>query len=84
MDPAAGWGFNLVHVHGFDPDSAQIENKMDQCNCGGPQALGVPLSCRGGPAEYSPQAKAWEQQYQSLLHLPYGPPIAGSGSDGDG
>jgi len=32
----------------------------------------------------APQAKVWEQQCQSLLHLPHGPPMAGSGRDGDG
>ena len=48
-DPAAGWGFNLVHVHGFDPNSTQIENKMDGCNRGLPPGIGVPLSRPGRP-----------------------------------
>jgi hypothetical protein len=48
-DPAAGWGFNLVHVHGFDPNSTQIENKMDECNRGLPPGTGVPLSRPGRP-----------------------------------
>jgi hypothetical protein len=48
-DPAAGWGFDLTHVHGFDPDSAQIENKMDKCNRGLPPGIGVPLSRPGRP-----------------------------------
>jgi hypothetical protein len=48
-DPAAGWGFNLVHVHGFDPNSTQIENKMDECNRGLPPGIGVPLSRPGRP-----------------------------------
>jgi hypothetical protein len=48
-DPAAGWGFNLVHVHGFDPNSTQIENKMDECNRALPPGIGVPLSRPGRP-----------------------------------
>jgi hypothetical protein len=48
-DPAAGWGFNLVHVHGFDPNSTQIENKMDECNRALPPGIGVPLSRSGRP-----------------------------------
>ena len=48
-DPAAGWGFNLVGVHGFDPNSAQIEGKMDICNRGLPPGIGVPLSRPGQP-----------------------------------
>jgi hypothetical protein len=48
-DSAAGWGFNLVHVHGFDPNSTQIENKMDECNRVLPPGIGVPLSRPGRP-----------------------------------
>jgi len=48
-DPSAGWGFNLVGVHGFDPNSAQIENKMDECNRVLPPGVGVPLSRPGRP-----------------------------------
>jgi hypothetical protein len=48
-DPSAGWGFNLVHVHGFDPNSAQIDNKMDVCNRGLPPGIGAPLSRPGRP-----------------------------------
>jgi hypothetical protein len=48
-DPTAGWGFNLVGVHGFDPNSAQINNKMDDCNHGLPPGIGVPLSRPGRP-----------------------------------
>lgn len=48
-DPSAGWGFNLVGVHGFDPNSTQIDNKMDQCSRGLPSGIGVPLSRPGRP-----------------------------------
>ena len=48
-DPSAGWGFDLVGVHGFDPNSAQIDNKMDVCNRGLPPGIGVPLSRPGRP-----------------------------------
>ena len=48
-DPTAGWGFNLVGVQGFDPNSAQIERKMDICNRGLPPGIGVPLSRPGSP-----------------------------------
>jgi hypothetical protein len=48
-DPTAGWGFNLVHVHGFDPNSTEIDNKMDECNRGLPPGTGVPLSRPGHP-----------------------------------
>jgi hypothetical protein len=48
-DPSAGWGFNLVGVHGFDPNSAQTGNRMDVCNRGLPPGTGVPLSRPGRP-----------------------------------
>jgi hypothetical protein len=48
-DSAAGWGFNLVHVHGFDPNSTQTENKMNECNRMLPPGIGVPLSRPGRP-----------------------------------
>jgi hypothetical protein len=48
-DPTAGWGFNLVNVHGFDPNSTQIDNKMDVCNRGLPPGIGVPLARPGHP-----------------------------------
>ena len=48
-DPSAGWGFNLVGVHGFDPNSQQIENKMDECNRVLPPGVGVPLARPGRP-----------------------------------
>jgi hypothetical protein len=48
-DSAAGWGFDLTHVHGFDPNSTQIENKMDECNRWLPPGIGVPLSRPGRP-----------------------------------
>jgi hypothetical protein len=47
--PAAGWGFNLVHVHGFDPNSTRIEHQMDECGRGLPPGIGVPLSRPGRP-----------------------------------
>ncbi len=46
---SAGWGFNLVHVHGFDPNSPQIDNKMNECDRGLPAGIGVPLSRPGRP-----------------------------------
>jgi hypothetical protein len=48
-DSAHGWGFNLVHVHGFDPNSAQIDHKMDECDRVLPPGIGVPLSRPGRP-----------------------------------
>jgi len=48
-DPAAGWGFDLTHVQGFDPNSTQIDNKMDDCNGVLPPGIGVPLSRPGRP-----------------------------------
>jgi hypothetical protein len=46
---SAGWGFNLVHVHGFDPNSTQIDHKMDECDLVLPPGIGVPLSRPGRP-----------------------------------
>jgi hypothetical protein len=48
-DPAAGWGFNLVHVQGFDPNSQQIDNKMSACARQLPAGIGVPLARPGRP-----------------------------------
>ncbi len=48
-DSAAGWGFNLLHVQGFDPNSAQINHKMDECDRTLPPGIGVPLSRPGRP-----------------------------------
>jgi hypothetical protein len=51
-DPAdgpAGWGFDLVHVQGFDPNSSEIEHKMDVCQRRLPPGVGVPLSRPGRP-----------------------------------
>jgi hypothetical protein len=48
-DSAAGWGFNLLQVHGFDPNSAQTETTMDECNRVLPPGIGVPLSRPGRP-----------------------------------
>jgi hypothetical protein len=48
-DPSAGWGFDLVDVHGFDPNSALIDHKMDECDRGLPPGTGVPLSRPGRP-----------------------------------
>jgi hypothetical protein len=49
FDPAAGWGFNLVGVHGFDPNSTQIDHLMDVCDRELPAGTGVPLSRPGRP-----------------------------------
>jgi hypothetical protein len=48
-DSAAGWGFNLVHVHGFDPNSPQIDHKMSECSRQLPAGIGVPLARPGRP-----------------------------------
>jgi hypothetical protein len=49
FDPAAGWGFNLVHVQGFDPNSPQIDHKMSECSRQLPAGVGVPLARPGRP-----------------------------------
>ena len=36
-------GFNLLHVHGFDPNSPQIDNKMQECGHVMPGGAPVPL-----------------------------------------
>ena len=46
---SAGWGFNLVHVHGFDPNSPQVDNKMSECARQLPAGIGVPLARPGRP-----------------------------------
>jgi hypothetical protein len=46
---SAGWGFNLVHVHGFDPNSPQIDHKMSECSRQLPAGVGVPLARPGRP-----------------------------------
>jgi hypothetical protein len=48
-DPAAGWGFSLLHVLGFDPNSTQTDNTMDECDRVLPPGIGVPLSRPGRP-----------------------------------
>ncbi len=48
-DPTAGWGFNLVHVQGFDPNSQQIDSKMTECSRRLPAGIGVPLARPGLP-----------------------------------
>lgn len=51
-DPAngpAGWGFDLLHVQGFDPNSPQIDNKMYQCQQVLPKGVSIPLSRPGHP-----------------------------------
>lgn len=45
----AGWGFDLVHVSGFDPNSPQIDNKMSICYRGLHSGFGIPLSRPGRP-----------------------------------
>ena len=48
-DPAAGWGFNLVHVQDFDPNSPQTDHKMSECSRQLPAGVGVPLARPGRP-----------------------------------
>ncbi len=48
-DPTAGWGFDLTNVHGFDPNSTEIDNKMNTCNSVLPHGIGVPLARPGHP-----------------------------------
>jgi hypothetical protein len=43
----AGWGFNLVHVQGFDPNSPQIDNTMSLCQQRLHSGFGIPLSRPG-------------------------------------
>jgi hypothetical protein len=43
------WGFYLVGVQGFDPNSQQIENKMTQCQHVLPAGVGIPLARPGHP-----------------------------------
>jgi hypothetical protein len=44
-----GWGFNLLHVNGFDPNSPRIDQKMGECSRLLPAGVGVPLSRPGRP-----------------------------------
>ena len=46
---SAGWGFNLLHVNGFDPNSPQIDQKMTGCGRSLPSGVGVPLARPGRP-----------------------------------
>ena len=48
-DSAAGWGFSLLHVVGFDPNSTRTDNLMDECDRALPAGIGVPLSRPGRP-----------------------------------
>jgi hypothetical protein len=41
--------FNLLHVHGFDPNSPQINNKMQACGHVMPAGGGIPVIAPGGP-----------------------------------
>jgi hypothetical protein len=41
--------FNLLHVHGFDPNSSQINNKMQECGHVMPGGAGIPVIAPGGP-----------------------------------
>jgi hypothetical protein len=46
----AGWGFDLVNVTGFDPNSPQIDRKMTACQRQLPGGIaGIPLSRPGSP-----------------------------------
>ncbi len=48
-DSSAGWGFNLLHVRGFDPNSPQIDHKMSECSRQLPPGVRVPLARPGRP-----------------------------------
>lgn len=43
----AGWGFNLLNVQGFDPNSPQIDQKMTVCQRRLHGGFGIPLSRPG-------------------------------------
>jgi hypothetical protein len=43
----AGWGFNLLNVQGFDPNSPQTQSKMNVCQRELPAGIGIPLSRPG-------------------------------------
>jgi hypothetical protein len=45
----AGWGFDLVNVQGFDPNSPQIDHTMTVCQRHLHGGFGIPLSRPGGP-----------------------------------
>jgi hypothetical protein len=49
MNGPAGWGFDLVNVQGFDPNSPQIDQKMTVCQRQLHGGFGIPLSRPGGP-----------------------------------
>jgi hypothetical protein len=42
-------GFNLLHAQGFNPNSAQIDNKMQECAHAMPGGAPVPVIRPGGP-----------------------------------
>lgn len=42
-------GFNLLHVNGFDPNSSQIDSKLQECEHEMPGGAPVPLIRPGGP-----------------------------------
>ena len=42
-------GFNLLHVQGFNPNSAQTSNIMQQCYQAMPVRVPVPVTAPGGP-----------------------------------
>jgi hypothetical protein len=42
-------GFNLLHVQGFNPDSSQIDSKLQECEHTMPGGAPVPLIRPGGP-----------------------------------
>jgi hypothetical protein len=42
-------GFNLLHVQGFDPNSAQTSNVMQECFHVMPGGVPVPVIAPGGP-----------------------------------
>ncbi len=49
LDSEGRPGFNLLHVQGFDPNSAQISNIMQGCYHVMPGGVPVPVIAPGGP-----------------------------------
>ncbi len=49
LDSEGRPGFNLLHVQGFNPNSAQTSNIMQQCYQAMPVRVPVPVTAPGGP-----------------------------------
>jgi hypothetical protein len=45
----AGWGFDLVNVQGFDPNSPEIDQMMTVCRRQLHGGFGIPVRGPGGP-----------------------------------